>query len=96
MFQNNFSYYRRSLFLLTHMTYQIEMSERNNTTQISLPTSSTMLNIYYTKFLHVSAIYPGNLQEDTSLVCTRVFCNLSQVTGRLSTYIRKYFIYTYI
>jgi len=68
MFQNNFSYHRRSLFLLPHMTYHIERSQPNNRTQISLPTSSTMLHIYYTKFLHVSAIYPGHLQEDTSLV----------------------------
>jgi hypothetical protein len=31
-----------------------------------LPTSCTIFYIYYTKLLHVSAIYPGHLQVVTS------------------------------
>jgi hypothetical protein len=32
------------------------------------PPSCTVFYIYYTKLLHVSAIYPGHLQGGTSLV----------------------------
>ena len=42
------------------------------------PASCTLFDIYYTKLLHVSAIYPGHLQEATSLV------DMHSVHGNLS------------
>jgi hypothetical protein len=52
------------------------------------PTSCTVFHIYYTKLLHVSAIYPGHLQGATSLPDVYgIYGNLSYVTGRLYTYI---------
>jgi len=52
-----------------------------------LPSICTVSYVYYTKLLHVSAIYTGLLQGATSLVDVY---SLSEIIRRLFTYIYIY------